>query len=113
MLLRRPSIERVGGRISRVRFTLMNTKNESTGVTPFQLRMGKSSRMIPPLIPNDSEPVQITKAQDIIQHLNLDLKEAHDALIFAKVKQAHYTDRHVVPKRFTMSATSSCLHITP
>ena len=45
---------------------------------------GKEPSYIPPLIPNGSEPVQNTKAQDIIQRLELYCMEARDALIFAK-----------------------------
>jgi Integrase zinc binding domain len=36
-----------------VRFNIMNTINVSTGFSPFQLRMGQSPRLIPPLISND------------------------------------------------------------
>jgi hypothetical protein len=33
-----------------VRFNIMNTINKSTGFSPFQLRMGRSARVIPPLV---------------------------------------------------------------
>jgi hypothetical protein len=40
--------------LPRIRFDLMNTVNKSTGFTPFQLRMGRSPRIIPPLVPAKS-----------------------------------------------------------
>ena len=35
--------------LPKVRFDIMNTVNKSTGYTPFQLRFGKSPRLLPPL----------------------------------------------------------------
>ena len=35
--------------LPRVRFALMNTVNASTGYSPFQLHLGRSPRLIPPL----------------------------------------------------------------
>lgn len=32
---------------------MMNTMNASTGYSAFQLKMGRTPRVIPPLIPND------------------------------------------------------------
>ena len=37
-----------------VRFNIMNTINKSTGFSPFQLRMGHSPRVIPPLIEQEN-----------------------------------------------------------
>jgi hypothetical protein len=37
--------------LPRVRFALMNTVNTSTGFSPFQLKTGRSPRIIPPLVP--------------------------------------------------------------
>ena len=37
--------------LPKIHFDIMNTVNKSTGFTPFQLRMGRSLRIIPPLVP--------------------------------------------------------------
>ena len=37
--------------LARIRFTIMNTVNASTGFRPFQVKTGCSPRLIPPLIP--------------------------------------------------------------
>ena len=34
--------------LPQIRFNIMNTVNKSTSFTPFQLRMGRSPRVIPP-----------------------------------------------------------------
>src|SRR6202453_4485108 len=78
----------------------MNTVNSSTGFTPFQLKTGRSPRMIPPLIPgadsgSDTEP---TSAADIIQQLNTDVIEAQDNLLEAKIQQAHFANQSHKPE---------------
>src|SRR6202453_4778393 len=78
----------------------MNTVNSSTGFTPFQLKTGRSPRMIPPLIPGadsgaDTEP---TSAADIIQQLNTDVMEAQDNLLEAKIQQAHFANQSRKPE---------------
>jgi len=67
----------------------MNTVNKSTGFTPFQLRMGRSPRVIPPLIPaKSSATVADIDAWHIIQKLELDVFEAQDNLLRAKLSQS-------------------------
>ena len=39
-----------------IRFNIINTVNKSTGFSPFQLRMGQSAHVIPPLVRKE-EPV--------------------------------------------------------
>src|ERR1700678_2973079 len=44
--------------LPRIRFQIMSTVNKSTGYTPFQLRFGRTPRIIPPLFnlsPNASD----------------------------------------------------------
>ena len=50
-----------------IRFNLMNTTNASTGFTPFQLRFGKSARILPPLIPPDQNDTQEKSPHDLIK----------------------------------------------
>lgn len=82
-----------------VRFHLMNTVNTSTGFSPFQLRMGRSPRLIPPLTPNvpvdppDDEQASAAAAA-LIERLHLDVAEAQDNLLAAKISQAEFANRH-------------------
>lgn len=101
--------------LPRVHFTIMNTHNESTGFSPFQLRMGRNPRIIPPLVPaSDSKNAEHIMACEIIQCLELDCNEARDALISAKVKQAHYANKSRLPEDtykvgdFVMLSTLHC-----
>jgi len=81
-----------------IRFNMMNTVNVSTGFSPFQLRMGRSPRIIPPLatstplsdIPDD---IHSSNAVDLINALTLDTMQAQDNLLAAKVAQAEFANR--------------------
>ena len=81
--------------LPRIRFHIMNTVNKSTGFTPFQLRMGRSPRVIPPLIPltRNTSPEDIS-AHDIIQRLQDDVSEAQDNLLQAKISQSIEANKH-------------------
>src|SRR6202000_282528 len=56
-----------------VRFMIMNTINKSTGYSPFQLRMGRSPRILPPLIPDaartESKTLEGFQAVELFQNL--------------------------------------------
>ena len=80
--------------LPKVRFDIMNTVNKSTGYTPFQLRFGKSPRMIPPLLdPSpDNNPAHDLARTIIEQMLPVEL-EAKDNLLSAKIDQAHHANR--------------------
>ena len=83
----------------RVRFNIMNTMNKSTGFSPFQLHMGCTPHIIPPLLANmptdsaDISPPAIT-ARMIIKRLQHDVLEAQDNMIEAKVSQAQQVNKH-------------------
>jgi hypothetical protein len=85
--------------LPRVRFAIMNTVNASTGFTPFQLKTGRSPRLIPPLAPaaNDATPAQIS-AQEVIDRINLDVSQAQDALVAAKIRQAYHANEQRAPE---------------
>lgn len=87
--------------LPRIRFDMMNTVNASTGFTGFQLRMGRSPRVMPPIVPRiDGLRVDLDteKAELIISELLKDEKEALDNLLQAKVQQAHYANTYRGPE---------------
>ena len=61
--------------LPKVRFDIMNTVNNSTGYSPFQLRFGKSPRLLPPILaaPPDADPATTSAHQQIERMLPLDL----------------------------------------
>jgi len=72
--------------LPRVRFAIMNTVNVSTGFSPFQLKTGRSPKVIPPLLPLPRNPTDVeTSAREIIDKIELDVKQAQDALTAAKI----------------------------
>ena len=79
--------------LPRVRFNIMNSVNKSTGFSPFQLRMGRSPRIIPPLIPNLSITPKEIAAHTIIERLTHDVWEAQDNLLKAKISQARQANK--------------------
>lgn len=87
--------------LPRVRFDIMNTLNTSTGFSPFQLKTGQSPRIIPPLIPPslvDAENLPDDQlARHLLRQIELDVDEAQDNLLLAKVSQAIQADRHRGP----------------
>ena len=83
-----------------VRFTIMNTVNASTGFSGFQLKTGRSPRLIPPIapLPANATVEQIT-AHDIITRVALDVQEAQDNLLAAKIRQAYHANQHCAPEQ--------------
>ena len=85
-----------------VRFAIMNTVNDSTGHTPFYLRMGYNPRLIPPLLPAAPtvlEPNQaVTQARAKLEELLQSVKDAQDSLFEHKTQQAHFANGHRGPE---------------
>lgn len=81
-----------------VRFAIMNTVNASTGFAPFQLRMGRRPRVIPPLLNATVDdvrrefPDEATLVADIIRRIDTDVLEAQDNLAIAKLAQARFAN---------------------
>src|SRR5882757_2160037 len=75
-----------------IRFNIMNSINSSTGFSGFQIRMGRSPRIIPPLIPGttNDETSATTVACSIISQIEHDVAEAQDTLVGAKIMQAFF-----------------------
>jgi hypothetical protein len=78
-----------------VRFQIMNTVNASTGYSGFELRMGRSPRIIPPLVEPvaGSEPEEFHVAE-IVERITTAVSEAKDNMLLAKVQQAYYANKH-------------------
>ena len=77
----------------------MNTVNASTKHSPFQLWMGQSPRLVPPTLPrltrsptdNDVDASRVS--QRVLDRINVDVPEARDNLMLAKVFQANQANR--------------------
>ena len=84
--------------LARICFAIMNTVNASMGFTPFQLKTGCSPRIILPLSPASPPTHEISNSEitacDIIQQLELDVKEAQDQLLAAKIRQVYHANQH-------------------
>ena len=81
--------------LPKVRFDIMNSMNTSTGFSPFQLHMGRSPRLIPPLTnpTTDSEiPAPEQRARNLIHQLQSDVATAQDNLTAAKINQTIATN---------------------
>jgi hypothetical protein len=83
----------------------MDTVNKSTGFSGFQLKMGWSPRLLPPLIDKqpalldeDIDAVTTQQAIDVIYQLELNILESKDNLIYVKVFQLHQANKSQGPK---------------
>jgi len=79
----------------RVRFAIMNTVNKSTGYSPFQLKLGRSPRILPPLIEEPPKPSrEHISAREVMTRVSQDVVDAKDNLMVAKISQAHHVNEH-------------------
>jgi hypothetical protein len=82
-------------KLPRIRFAMMNMVNASTGFSGFQLKTGRSPRLIPPIAPLSRDAsVEHTTAHNIISWVALDVQDAQDNLTTAKIRQAYHTNKH-------------------
>ncbi|KAG1849998.1 hypothetical protein F4604DRAFT_1519671, partial [Suillus subluteus] len=73
----------------------MNSINMSTGMSPFQLHLGCSPCIIPPLIhPTDNNTPEEERTHSLISQLEYDVMEAQDNLLVAKASQAIQVNKH-------------------
>ncbi|KAJ3873366.1 hypothetical protein F5051DRAFT_295633, partial [Lentinula edodes] len=74
----------------------MNTINFSTGMSGFQLCSSFSPRLIPPLIPSlpASSSEHEFDAHEFLANIQVDVLEAQDCLLFAKIDQVRAHNRH-------------------
>ena len=85
-------------KLPRVRFQLMNTTNKSTGFSPFQLRYGRSPRLIPPIV-DVPESSKAFEANELLDRIRRDVASAKDNLMLAKISQAYYANRSRAPEK--------------
>ena len=75
-----------------VRFNIMNMVNMSTGFSPFQLWMGRSVWVVPPLVLSNVASTATTteeeRARQVIKFIENIRMEAQDNLLRAKISQA-------------------------
>lgn len=82
--------------LPRIRFEIMNTVNSSLGFSGFQLRSSFSPQLIPPLVPaaeltgSDNE----FDAHELLTKIQVDVLEAQDNLLSAKLDQVRSHNRH-------------------
>ena len=75
-----------------VHFNLMNTVNTLTGFSPFQLHMGCSPHLIPPLILGEDNEPESLSAHALIDCIGLDVSEAQDNLLATKILQSEFAN---------------------
>jgi hypothetical protein len=80
--------------LPRIRFQIMNTVNASTRFSGFQLHLGRSLRILPPIVP-DTLLIELKDAAEtatvLIQHVKDDVAKAWDNLLLTKITQAHHS----------------------
>jgi hypothetical protein len=80
--------------LPRVRFAIMNTVNKSTGYSPFQLKYGRSPRLIRPLVDIPPRPSrEHISAREVIEQLTHDLADAKDNLMVVKIAQSYHVNK--------------------
>ena len=81
--------------LPRVRFQMMNTVNKSTKFTPFQLRFGKSPRVLPALIePRDNISVEQISVRTVCEWVTIGVADAWDNLMLSKIAQSYSANVH-------------------
>lgn len=86
--------------LPKIRFDLMNSVNASTGFSGFQIRMGRSPRLMPPIVNRQEllSNLMLTSeaevAAAVIESIKAIEAESKDNLLQAKVQQAHAASSH-------------------
>jgi hypothetical protein len=81
--------------LPRIRFQIMNTVNASTGFSGFQLRLGMSPRLIPPIVKEPSDENTESPLQ-LLERIAMDVGTAADNLLQAKIDNAGQANKHRV-----------------
>jgi hypothetical protein len=82
--------------LPKVRFNIMNTVNESTGFSPFTLKMGRSPKLVPSMVTDgalDAETAVRRDAGEMIKEIEQQVLEARDCMLMAKIGQAHNANK--------------------
>lgn len=81
--------------LPRVCFAIMNTVNRSTGYSPFQLKYGRSPRIVQPLVDTPPRPSrEHISACEVITRVTQDVAEAKDNLMVAKISQSYHANKY-------------------
>ena len=82
--------------IPRIHFQMMNTVNKSTKFTPFQLRFGKSPQWVLPALieARIGTSTKQMSVRAICEWIAVDVADAWDNLMLAKITQAHSANIH-------------------
>jgi hypothetical protein len=73
-------------------FAMMNTVNGSTGFSGFQLWLGYSPRIIPPLVRESDTLIELLT--DFLRRMTSNVADVQDNLLEAKVLQADQANKH-------------------
>ncbi|PPQ76896.1 hypothetical protein CVT24_008781 [Panaeolus cyanescens] len=77
-----------------IRFHIMNTVNRSTSFSPFQLRLGTSPRILPPMLPlQPNAPKTFVDVYNLMNDIFLNVQEAKDNLQVSKITQAFHANK--------------------
>ena len=77
---------------------MLNTVNASMGFLGFQLKMGHSPRLVPPIL--DLLPMKLSGTKEavdvasLIEGIAVNVQDAKDALAATKVSHAYYANAH-------------------
>ena len=82
--------------LPKVCFDIMNAINSSTGFSPFQIHIGRSPQILPPLAQHDSS-LESVEAHTFLSNLQQNVWEAQDNLLMAKISQASTANTHCSP----------------
>jgi hypothetical protein len=87
--------------LPKVRFDMMNNINVSTGLSGFELKSGHSPCIVPPLPvePASEERTMDGEALDVLTKIQVNMFEAQDNLLGAKISQAHHANKHRGPEK--------------
>jgi len=85
--------------LPRICFDIMNSVNASTRFSNFQICLGCSPQLIPPIVPTTvtnprSDATEALRAQHLITTIETDVAEVKDNLIQVKVFQTHYANQN-------------------
>ena len=104
--------------LSWIWFQIMNSKNASTGYSSFQLHLGHSPRIIPPIVPS-SLPNFLNNAtataKSIITCVHDDVSDMCTNLLLTKITQSHHmlsshgcSPKYKIGNMVMLSATNCC-----
>jgi hypothetical protein len=83
--------------IPHICFNIMNSINASTGLSMFNIKMGRTPRVIPPLIKDNNKNQKLEPPEAFLARIRDIELQAKDSLTAAKVQQAFQADKNRSP----------------